>query len=188
MRSRLESPGKPTDLFAQPASSTAELAAVKHTLECLLSAVPEDSMPPPPSDLPQPLVPLQQLPAAPAAAAVPAAVGAKPVAGAAAAGKPPVAAKVSAAGGTAGAAGAAGGKAAAAGAAGGSTGAAAGAGGAGEAAAVTELDWRHVETWAKVEMLLDLEGGLQVTDAAVAVWLGRVLQGSLGAAAMPQPS
>jgi hypothetical protein len=48
-----------------------------------------------------------------------------------------------------------------------------------------------VETWTKVEMLLDLEGGLQATDAAVAVWLGRVLaalQGSLGAAAMPQPS
>jgi hypothetical protein len=31
-------------------------------------------------------------------------------------------------------------------------------------------------------MLMDLEGGLQVTDAAVALWLGEVLQGNLAAA------
>jgi hypothetical protein len=42
-----------------------------------------------------------------------------------------------------------------------------------------QLEWRLVDTWAKVEMFMDLEGGLQVTDAAVALWLGEVLQGKL---------
>lgn len=183
MRTRLESPGKPTDVFAKPAPSTAELAAVKHSLECLLAAVPEDDMPPPPADLPPLLLPAQagSTAVAAAAGAAPAAVSkstAPAPAAAAAAGKPAPVAKSSAAGGAAGAV------AAAAGKAGGAVPAAApgslqgGSGSSSDGSAVQQqLEWRQAETWAKAEMLLDLEGGLQATDVGIAVWLGGVLQG-----------
>jgi hypothetical protein len=179
MHSRLKSPGKPGDMFTKPAPSTAELAAVKHSLECLLAAIAEDDMSSPPADLPPALtlpVPTSSTPA-PAAAATAAAAGAKGGPGAAAAAaKPPPSTKSSAAGSTAAvaAAGKASGTAAAA--------VAPGAGGAGSEGVVVDLEWRQVDTWAKVEMLMDLEGGLQISDAAVALWLGEVLQGNLAAA------
>lgn len=179
MRGRLEAPGKPTDIIAKPAPSTVELATVKHNLECLLAAIAEDDMPPAPADLPPPVVqPVQAATPTAVAAGGPAAGGAKG-APAAAAGKPPPSAKSSVAAGAAAAAAATGKAVAAAGTPGAAGGAAAGANSAVADPALLQLEWRQVETWAKVEMLMDLEGGLQVADAAVALWLGGVLQGQL---------
>jgi hypothetical protein len=38
------------------------------------------------------------------------------------------------------------------------------------------LDWRQAQTWALLEQLMDLEGGLVVADAALAAWLAPLLQ------------
>lgn len=194
MRSRLQSPGRPTDILAQPPPTPAELASVKHCLECMLAGVAEDDMPQPPDDLPAPPSPQQQQQqgngTTPATASVAGGMKVAPAgtAAAAAAGKPPLAgAKGSSAAGSAAGAGPAAGPAKAAGATG-SGGASAAAGGAaanggsnaGLDGSALYLDWRSVETWSKVELLVDLEGGLQATDPAVAVWLGGMLQGAGG--------
>jgi len=192
MRTRLESPGKPTDLYAQPPPSTAELAATKHSLECLLAGIAEDDMGPPPQDLPPPTLLQQQqqqqlgqgtatpATATPAAAAPGAKAAAQAPVAAAAAAKAPAGAKGGsgpAAGGVKGAAGAGVGGAAAAGVAGGSAPGATGVGGGVGGCVVRELVWGQLETWVKLEVLMDLEGGLLVTDAAVALWLGEVMGG-----------
>lgn len=194
MRSRLQSPGRPTDILAQPPPTPAELASVKHSLECMLAGVAEDDMPQPPDDLPALPVSQQQQGSSgvtPAAASAAGGGGVKPgpagaaAAAVAAAGKPPLAgAKGSSTAGSAAGGGPAAAPAKAAGATGvGGPSAAAGGSAAnggssgGLDASALYLDWRSVETWSKVELLVDVEGGLQASDPAVAVWLGGILQG-----------
>lgn len=179
MRSRLECPGKPTDLFAQPAPTSCELAGAKHSVECLLAGVAEDNMQPAPADLPPP----------PAAAAAPSQPAARSSSGAGAAASPAggkaggdatstpgTPAKPPANKGATAAVAPAAGKGAAAGALGAASGSAGSSGVAASDPASLELDWRQLQTWANIDMLLDLEAGLSTTDAAVAAWLGGLLQ------------
>jgi hypothetical protein len=152
----MESPGRPSDLFAQGPPSSKELAAAKHCLEGLLSATEEEDMGPAPADLP---VSAAATAAVQPAAAVPAAgvSGPAKAAGAAAAGKAGVGAAPSDS-----TAAAAVGQAVAAAAAGGDG---------------SVLDWRSVSTWVKMEALLDEEDGLTAAGAegAVAAWLAQLL-------------
>lgn len=192
MRTRLEAPGKPTDRFAKPAPSATELAAVKHALECLFASVPEEDMPPAPTELPPPIAETGPEPTgkastpqgpAPLATAAPAG----PVKAAAAAAAPKAAPGARAAAPAAAPAGAVkgglqGGAVAAQTTA--TSGSSSGCGGtSGDAAATRLLEWRDVDIWIKMELLLDLEdgaaAGLQVNDAAVAMWLGQLLLGGM---------
>lgn len=145
MCSRLERPGSPTDIFLLPAPTEAELAAVKHLVECTLAGVPQEDMPPPPTRLPD--LPVAAAPPPPAAAPVAPGMGKAGAAGAkaaplvqAAAGgvgkQQPQAAQQAA-----------------------------------QQGQVAGLDWRSLSTWARLAAVLDAGDGFEGQDVYFAAWL-----------------
>jgi hypothetical protein len=179
MRTRLESPAGPGALFGSPAPSEAELAAAKHHLDCTLACIPEDDLPPVPTALPPDT--------AAAAALRTAQLAGSDSSNGTPTGSTATAKRASTVGPKV--PGAAGG-----GVAGGGKGAtlqkgstvrtsAVGSGlavaGAGEEFYFGDIepdpvDWRSVQTWAKLEGLLDVHKGGEVVDGPLAAYLAQL--------------
>ena len=185
MRSRLESPAAPGALFGSPAPSEAELAAVKHQMDCTLGCIPEDDLPPVPTCLP---------PDSAAAAALRASQlaggGSGTTSGTATANFSSTATAKRGSVVGAKAAGTTGGGVAA-----GAKGATVGKGGTLRSSAVggalvggevgwevdggdfepEPVDWRSLQTWVRLEGLLDVQVGGEVVDGPLTAYLAQML-------------